>query len=121
MAPLPAKIAALTLPRTVPAKFDSPDSISSYGKKVQLWTAPSKSSSSILAFKHSISRRQHLDLTITYAGPLLTRQACCSPRSVCVTTESRCSLRDFLFDSNMLWNEDDLRIPVAQADGATGF
>jgi hypothetical protein len=35
MAPLPGKIAALTLPRTAQAKFESPDSISSSGKKVQ--------------------------------------------------------------------------------------
>src|SRR5690242_16138351 len=56
MAPPRGKAPALTRPRTAPAKFDSPDSISSFAKKVQSWTEPSKSSSSTLVFTHLISR-----------------------------------------------------------------
>src|SRR5580700_5346122 len=56
MAPSPGETVALTQPRTAPARFESPDSISSSGKKVKSLTEPSKSSSSILAFKRLISR-----------------------------------------------------------------
>src|SRR5580693_8243455 len=56
MAPSSGQTVALTQPRTAPARFESPDSISSSGRKVKSLTEPSKSSSSILAFKHLISR-----------------------------------------------------------------
>ena len=47
---------ALTQHQTAPAKFESPGCINSSAKTVQSQTEPSKSSSSIPAFKHLISR-----------------------------------------------------------------
>src|ERR1700683_5523136 len=77
MAPSPGKTVALTQPRTAPAKFESPDSISSSGKRVQSSTESSKSSSSILAFRHLISRlardvpREHFLSTYSGGAPMM--------------------------------------------------